>query len=73
MKTNEAFTIVELMVVVLIVGILAAVAAPIMRGRIDSAKWTEGKAGCGSIAYGLRAYAAEKGEDGTYPPALGTL
>jgi len=73
MKRDKAFTIVELMVVVLIVGILAAVAVPIIRGRIDSAKWTEGKAGCGSIGYGLRAYAAEKGTEGTYPPTLSTL
>ena len=49
------------MVVILIVGILAAVAIPIMRGRIDSAKWSEGKAMMGTIATSIRAYAAEKG------------
>ena len=52
---------VELMVVVLIVGILASVAVPMMTGRVDSAKWTEGRAGMGTIASPLRAYAAEKG------------
>ena len=63
MKSKKGFTLIELMVVILIVGILAAVAIPIMRGRIDSAKWSEGKAGAGSIRTGARAFCAEKGED----------
>ena len=61
MKSHKAFTMVELMVVVLIVGILAAVAVPLMSGRIDSSKWSEGKAAMGTIASALRSYAAEKG------------
>ncbi len=61
MKSRKGFTLIELMVVILIVGILAAVAIPLMRGRIDSAKWTEGKSAMGTIAVGLRAYCAEKG------------
>jgi len=52
---------VELMVVVLIVGILAAVAIPLMSGRIDASKWSEAKAAMGTIASALRSYAAEKG------------
>ena len=66
MKSRKGFTLIELMVVILIVGILAAVAIPIMRGRIDSAKWSEGKAALGTIATALRAYGAEKGAGGTY-------
>ena len=73
MEKRKGFTLIELMVVILIVGILASVAIPIMRGRIDSAKWSEGKAGMGSIATALRAYSAEKAADGTYPPTLTTL
>ncbi len=61
MESRKGFTLIELMVVILIVGILAAVAIPIMRGRIDSAKWSEGKAGAGSIRTASRAFMAEKG------------
>ena len=70
MKSKKGFTLIELMVVVLIVGILAAVAIPILRGRIDSAKWSEGKAMMGSIATALRAYHAEKGPSGTPPSSI---
>ena len=61
MESSKGFTLIELMVVIFIVGILAAVAIPIMRGRIDSAKWSEGKAGAGSIRTAARAFCAEKG------------
>ena len=61
MKSREGFTMVELMVVILIVGILAAVAVPLMTGRVDASKWSEARAAMGTIASSLRAYAAEKG------------
>ncbi len=61
MRSRKGFTLIELMVVIFIVGILAAVAIPIMRGRIDSAKWSEGKAGAGSVRTAARAFQAEKG------------
>jgi type IV pilus assembly protein PilA len=69
MKGRKGFTLIELMVVIFIVGILAAVAIPIMRGRIDSAKWSEGKSAAGSIRTAARAFCAEKGPSYTY---LGT-
>ncbi|MGB2806252.1 MAG: prepilin-type N-terminal cleavage/methylation domain-containing protein, partial [Sedimentisphaerales bacterium] len=59
MEKRKGFTLIELMVVIFIVGILAAVAIPIMRGRIDSAKWSEGRAAAGSIRTAARAFCAE--------------
>ncbi len=70
MKSRKGFTLIELMVVILIVGILASVAIPILRGRIDAAKWSEGKAMLGSVATAIRAYAAEKGPSGTNPTSI---
>jgi len=67
MRSNKGFTMVELMVVVLIVGILAAVAVPLMSGRIDASKWSEAKAAMGTIASALRSYAAEKGSFASAP------
>lgn len=73
MESRKGFTLIELMVVILIVGILAAVAVPLMRGRIDSAKWSEGKAIMGTIATSLRAHLAEKGTAFTAVPTLAQL
>ena len=67
-RERRGFTLIELMVVILIVGILAAVAIPLMRGRIDAAKWSEGKAIMGTVATALRAYGAEKGDAGPWSP-----
>jgi len=70
MRKNKGFTLIELMVVILIVAILAAVLAPLMTGRIRAAKWSEGKAGAGTIATAIRAYSAE--HEGLLT-AIGTL
>ena len=70
---RSGFTLVELMTVILIAGILAAVGVPLLRGRIESAKWSEGKTMMGTIATALRAYGAEKGDAGTWPPSLTQL
>jgi len=73
MESRKGFTLIELMVVILIVGILAAVAVPIMRGRIDSAKWSEANASAGAIRTAIRAYIAEKGPNHDYSDVEGGL
>ncbi len=62
MRNIKAFTLIELMVVILIVGILAAASIPLMRGRIDSAKWSEANATAGTIRSAARVYEAEHGD-----------
>ena len=73
MTSRKGFTLIELMVVIFIVGILAAVAIPIMRGRIDAAKWSEGRAGAGSIRTAARALIAEKGNSYDFTSINGAL
>ena len=63
---EKGFTLIELMVVLFIIGVLAAVAIPLMVGRTDSAKWSEGKAVAGSIRTAARAYIAERGNASTF-------
>jgi prepilin-type N-terminal cleavage/methylation domain-containing protein len=70
MESRKGFTIFELMVVIIIISILAAVIVPIMQGRIDSAKWSEGKAIMGIIARALRTHVGEKGNNFTPVPTV---
>jgi prepilin-type N-terminal cleavage/methylation domain-containing protein len=56
---RRGFTIIELMVVIMIVGVLASLAIPILRERAKQSKWTEGAATAGTIKNALRAYYAE--------------
>jgi len=70
MTTRKGFTLIELMVVILIVGILAAASIPLMRGRIDSAKWAEANATAGTIKSAVRVYFAEHGNAAAVTGAL---
>ena len=59
MIRKVGFTLIDLVVTILIVGILAAVLVPSMQGRIDRAKWSEANATAGAIRRAVRAYASE--------------
>jgi type IV pilus assembly protein PilA len=63
MKSRKGFTLIELMVVVLIVAVLAAILIPMLTARLEAARWAEGKAGAGTLATAIRAMVAEQGED----------
>ena len=58
---RKCFTLVELVILIFIVGVLASILVPIMRGRIDAAKWSEAKAATGTIRRAILVFAAEKG------------
>ena len=66
MRKKKGYTSVELVIVMLIVSILSAAAVPIMRGRINTAKWSEGKAIAGSIATAIRSWSAEANTVGSW-------
>jgi type IV pilus assembly protein PilE len=61
MKKSKGFTLVELIIVIVIVGILSIVAVPIYRGYTKKAIATEAKALLGSIATSEKVYYAEFG------------
>ena len=58
-RKKKGFTLVEVMVVIMIVAILAAVAVPILRGRSNQAKWSEAAATAGAIRSVMRTYYVE--------------
>ncbi|MBI3584431.1 MAG: type II secretion system major pseudopilin GspG [Nitrospinae bacterium] len=64
MKNDKGFTLIELMVVVLILGILAAIIAPKIIGRTDDARVTEAKVQIKNLETALKLY---KLDTGTYP------
>jgi prepilin-type N-terminal cleavage/methylation domain-containing protein len=55
------FTLIELMVVVIIVAVLAAVAVPLYSSQVNRAKASEAVAGLGAIRSAQRVYKAEHG------------
>lgn len=54
-RQTRGFTLIELMVVILIIAILAGVAVPLMKIRLESSKWTEANAAAGMIRTAVKA------------------
>ena len=59
MKDIRGFTLVELMITIVIVGVLASVAIPLYQANVKRAKGAEADATMGSIRTALRVYYAE--------------
>jgi len=64
LRSNGGFSLVELMIVIVIIGVLAAVAVPIYNNNVRKAKMSEADAALGSIRTQLRVF---YGENGSYP------
>src|SRR5688572_22806876 len=64
-STEHGFTLVELLIVILIVGILAAVAVPLYLGYTQDARSAEGKALAGSTLTALQGCVQARGAGGT--------
>ena len=59
MKDTRGFTLVELMITIVIVGVLASVAIPLYQANVKRAKGAEADATMGSIRTALRVHYAE--------------
>jgi len=66
-RNQKGFTLVELMITIVIVGILAAVAVPIYTANIKKAKMSECDAALGTIRTALRVYYATNDPSPQYP------
>ena len=73
MRKRKGLTLLEMFVVILIVTILASIMISLMRSRVDSAKWSEGKSRAGLIATAIRAWNAGYSMPGSWTNASGSL
>lgn len=64
LKSDKGFTLIELMVVVVILGVLAGLIVPRFMGRTDEARQVKAKVDISAIETGLKLY---KLDNGNYP------
>ena len=70
MKNKKGFTLIELMIVVAIIGILAALAIPDFMKMLAKSKQSEAKSNLGAIFTGQVAYFGEQNEYGSTFPQI---
>src|SRR5256712_5052735 len=71
MKGNKGFTLIDLMIVVAIIGILAAIAIPNFMTYQAKSRQSEAKVGLGGIFTTATSYFAENGTFSVLPTGLG--
>jgi len=64
LRKQNGFSLVELMIVIVIIGVLAAIAVPIYTSNVQKAKMSEADASLGTIRTQARIY---YGQNGAYP------
>ncbi len=70
---NKGFTLIELMVVVVILGVLASLIVPRLMGRTDDAKIVKAKVDISAIETGLKLYRLDNGRYPTTEQGLAAL
>ncbi|MGJ7542504.1 type II secretion system major pseudopilin GspG [Variovorax sp. LT1R16] len=66
LRLQQGFTLIEIMVVLVIMGVLAALIVPNLMGRPDQARATAARQDVGSVMQALKLYRLDNGE---YPSA----
>ena len=69
---RAAFTLIELLIVVIIVAILAAAGVPLLSANVDRARATEAETALGAIRTAVRAYGVEFNAYPAAPTTTGT-
>ena len=67
-RRQNGFTLIELLIVIIIIGILAAIAIPMFLSQRDKAKDSAVKGGVHNIELGVASYAVDHGD--VYPATL---